>query len=110
MPTHGRAAGLVPADFAGYLRNETKVTFPWSMIDKITPRPDAKIKALLDSDGFEDSEVIVTAKNTYTSSFVNAEETEYLVIEDNYTCGTSSARSRMRPFYRTAKLSTRLKK
>lgn len=81
------AAGLVPADFAGYLRNETKVTFPWSMIDKITPRPDAKIKALLDSDGFEDSEVIVTAKNTYTSSFVNAEETEYLVIEDNYTCG-----------------------
>lgn len=51
-----------PADFAGYLRNETKVTFPWSMIDKITPRPDAKIKALLDSDGFEDSEVIVTAK------------------------------------------------
>ena len=81
------AAGLVPADFAGYLRDETKVTFPWSMIDKITPRPDAKIKALLDSDGFEDSEVIVTAKNTYTSAFVNAEETEYLVIEDNYTCG-----------------------
>lgn len=81
------AAGLAPAAFADYLRDGTKVTFPWSMIDKITPRPDAKIKALLESDGFEDSEVIITAKKTYTSAFVNAEETEYLVIEDSYTGG-----------------------
>ena len=31
--------GLVPQGFADYVRNKALVTFPWSMIDKITPRP-----------------------------------------------------------------------
>ncbi len=78
---------LVPADFLAYLKDETKVTFPWSMIDKITPRPHVKVKELLAKDGFEDNDYIETEKHTFTAPFVNAEEVQYLVIEDNYTNG-----------------------
>ena len=81
------ADGLAPADFPEWLRDGTKVTFPWSMIDKITPRPHEKVKALLAADGFEDIETIETAKHTFTAPFVNSEEVQYLVIEDRYTNG-----------------------
>ena len=80
-------AGLAPQGFLDYLQDETKVTFPWSMIDKITPRPDAQVQKMLEEDGFEDNYTIITEKHTYTAPFVNAEETEYLVIEDKYTNG-----------------------
>ena len=79
--------GLVPQAFLDYLRDETKVTFPWSMIDKITPRPHEKVKELLAADGFEDNNYIETEKHTFTAPFVNAEEVQYLVIEDHYTNG-----------------------
>ena len=79
--------GLVPASFLDYLKNEKKITFPWSMIDKITPRPHVKVKELLANDGFEDNDYIETEKHTFTAPFVNAEEVQYLVIEDNYTNG-----------------------
>ena len=79
--------GLVPQAFLDYLKDEKKVTFPWSMIDKITPRPHEKVKELLAADGFEDNDYIETEKHTFTAPFVNAEEVQYLVIEDNYTNG-----------------------
>ena len=79
--------GLVPAAFADYLRDKTSITFPWSMIDKITPRPHEKVKELLAADGFEDNNYIETEKHTFTAPFVNAEEVQYLVIEDDYTNG-----------------------
>ena len=79
--------GLVPVDFIKYLRDTSRVSFPWSMIDKITPRPDETVRAMLQKDGFEDSDLIITSKNTYTAPFVNAEETEYLVIEDSFPNG-----------------------
>ena len=78
------AQGLVPAEFLAYVQNGEKVTYPWSMIDKITPRPDEKVQNMLKKDGFEDTETIITERHTYTAPFVNAEETEYLVIEDHY--------------------------
>ncbi len=81
------ADGLVPQAFVDYLKDETKVTFPWSMIDKITPRPHEKVKELLAADGFEDNNYIETEKHTFTAPFVNAEEVQYLVIEDHYTNG-----------------------
>ena len=81
------ADGLVPAFFLDYLKDESKITFPWSMIDKITPRPHEKVKELLAADGFEDNNYIETEKHTFTAPFVNAEEVQYLVIEDNYTNG-----------------------
>lgn len=73
------------AEFAAYLRE--KVTFPWTMIDKITPRPDPRVAEMLRQDGFEDTELTITARKTYTAAFVNAEEKEYLVIEDNFPNG-----------------------
>ena len=77
--------GLVEKEFLTYLQDERKITFPWSMIDKITPRPHAKVKELLAADGFEDNDYIETEKHTFTAPFVNAEEVQYLVVEDNYT-------------------------
>ena len=79
--------GLVPHDFLLYLQSGEKVSFPWSMIDKITPRPHQKVKEMLGQDGFEDNTFIETAKHTFTAPFVNAEEVQYLVIEDHYTNG-----------------------
>ena len=79
--------GLVPAAFLDYLKDESKITFPWSMIDKITPRPHQKVKEILAADGFDDNDYIETEKHTFTAPFVNAEEVQYLVIEDNYTNG-----------------------
>ncbi len=77
--------GLVDKGFSDYIK--TGVSFPWSMIDKITPRPDPSVKAILEKDGVEDLELVVTSKNTYVSPFVNAEECEYLVIEDDFPNG-----------------------
>ena len=79
--------GLAPAGFLAYMQDETKVTFPWSMIDKITPRPHEKVQQMLAADGFEDNYTLQTEKHTFTAPFVNAEETQYLVIEDHYTNG-----------------------
>ena len=76
---------LVEQGFVAYLKSD--VSFPWSMIDKITPRPDAKVEEMLKSDGFEDTSLIITDKNTYTASFVNAEKSQYLVIEDQFPNG-----------------------
>ena len=73
--------------FVSYTEDENKVSFPWTMIDKITPRPDASIEALLQKDDIEGLDPVITSKNTYVAPFVNAEETEYLVIEDKFPNG-----------------------
>ncbi len=77
--------GFVEEDFISYLK--TSVSFPWSMIDKITPRPDNSVRSMLEKDGFESTEVVITSKNTYIAPFVNAEKPQYLVIEDNFPNG-----------------------
>ena len=76
---------LVPEEFLFYVRDSGKIAYPWSMIDRITPRPDGIVQSMLKADGFEDNNIIITEKNTYTAPFVNAEETQYLVMEDIYT-------------------------
>jgi fructuronate reductase len=81
------AKGLVEAGFVSYLENEQLITFPLSMIDKITPRPSETVQAALLEQGIGEMDVIVTSKNTYTAPFVNAEISEYLVIEDKFTNG-----------------------
>lgn len=80
-------SGLAEAGFLAYVENKEKVTFPWTMIDKITPRPDASVEAILKEDGLEGLEPVITSKNTYVAPFVNAEECEYLVIEDAFPNG-----------------------
>jgi fructuronate reductase len=57
------------------------------MIDKITPRPNEKITRILEADGVEDLDLIVTGRKTFLSEFVNAEESQYLVIEDWFPNG-----------------------
>ena len=79
--------GYVGQDFIAYLEDESKIAFPWSMIDKITPRPDAKVEAMLAEDHIGGLDAVVTSKNTYIAPFVNAEECEYLVIEDAFPNG-----------------------
>ncbi len=80
-------AGLTDAGFEAYVNDKDKVSFPWSMIDKITPRPDASVEEILKKDGVEELEPVITSKNTYVAPFVNAEECEYLVIEDAFPNG-----------------------
>ena len=37
------------------------------MIDKITPRPDASVEKILQEDGVEELEPVITSKNTYVA-------------------------------------------
>ena len=46
--------GLADKEFEVYINNPKFVSFPWSMIDKIIPRPDASVKKMLLKVGFED--------------------------------------------------------
>lgn len=78
---------VADAGFRDYVNDKTKVTFPWTMIDKITPRPDETVEDILKKDGVEELDPVVTSKNTWVAPFVNAEETEYLVVEDAFPNG-----------------------
>ncbi|WP_317855845.1 mannitol dehydrogenase family protein [Chakrabartyella piscis] len=81
------AAGKMTPEFVAYLEDESKVSFPWSMIDKITPRPAKSVEEDLVSLGIEDMAPIITSKNTFIAPFVNAEIPQYLVIEDKFPNG-----------------------
>ena len=80
-------AGFADEGFLNWLGNEEQVAFPWSMIDKITPRPAESITAQLAEEGFEDMAPIQTAKHTFIAPFVNAEIPQYLVVEDRFPNG-----------------------
>lgn len=79
--------GYVDDGFIIYISDQSRVGFPCTMIDKITPRPDPKVASLLAADGFDDTESIVTSKHTYIAPFVNAEAPQYLVVEDIFPAG-----------------------
>lgn len=71
----------------GFIDYVEKTAFPWTMIDKITPRPSENVLKMLEEDGFTNMKMTVTGKNTYIAPFVNGEECEYLIIEDNFPMG-----------------------
>ena len=79
--------GFVDKDFYAWISDEKCVSFPWSMIDKITPRPAEIVEAELKKLGIEDMSPVITSRNTYIAPFVNAEAPQYLVIEDNFPNG-----------------------
>ncbi len=78
---------FVEDGFIDYLEDEDRISYPLTMIDKITPRPSEEVQKALTKDGIRNMEVIVTDKNSYMAPFVNAEVSEYLVIEDKFTNG-----------------------
>ena len=75
------------AGFRAYLEDSRKVSFPWTMIDKITPSPDLSVGALLEADGLEGFAPVRNARGTVKAPYVNAEESEYLVLEDAFPNG-----------------------
>lgn len=77
--------GKITAEDYAWLENN--IAFPWSMIDKITPRPHPVVEQQLIEDGLENIQPFVTTKHTYTAPFVNAEKPQYLVIEDKFPNG-----------------------
>ncbi|MEE1032653.1 MAG: mannitol dehydrogenase family protein [Ruminococcus sp.] len=79
--------GLVEKEFENYITNPEKVSFPWSMIDKITPRPDPTVEASLKEDNIDGVHPIITSRKTFIAPYVNAEESQYLVIEDRFPNG-----------------------
>ncbi len=79
--------GFAGEDYLDYVTDESTVSFPWSMIDKITPRPHPKVVEMLSKDGIEGMEPIVTSKKTFIAPFVNAEKPQYLVVEDRFPNG-----------------------
>lgn len=79
--------GFVEEDFLSYLSNENIVAFPWSMIDKITPRPSELVEKQLTELGIAKMSPIITSMNTFIAPFVNAEVPQYLVIEDKFPNG-----------------------
>ena len=87
MAEEWKKAGFVEAEFTDYVDNESLVAFPWTMIDKITPRPSEQIADDLEALGVENMQPVITGKRTYIAPFVNAEKPQYLVIEDNFPNG-----------------------
>ena len=87
MAEEWKKRGFVDEDFLAYIKDESQVSFPWTMIDKITPRPSEKIADELEKDGVESMQPVITSKSTYIAPFVNAEGPQYLVIEDSFPNG-----------------------
>ncbi len=87
MTKEWQKAGFVEEDFLSYVSDEKTVAFPWTMIDKITPRPSEQIADDLEKLGVEDMQPVITGKKTYIAPFVNAEKPQYLVIEDSFPNG-----------------------
>ncbi|WP_461215982.1 mannitol dehydrogenase family protein [Lacticaseibacillus sp. GG6-2] len=76
-----------PQAFVDYLSDPKQVSFPWSMIDRITPNPATTVAEALNKQGFEDTTIIHTDKHTNIAPFGNTEKTHYLVIEDSFPNG-----------------------
>ena len=86
--------GYVGQDFIDYLTDESKIAFPWSMIDKITPAPPTRSWRVPGQGRHRGYGPIVTSKNTFIAAFVNAERPQYLVVEDKFPTAVRPSRRR----------------
>lgn len=84
---HWAAAGFIPKAFTTWLLDDSKVSFPWTMIDKITPLPSRATADMLTAAGVEDMVPIKTPRGASAAPYVNAEGPQYLVIEDRFPNG-----------------------
>lgn len=74
--------GLVDEGFISYVNDPYLIAFPWTMIDKITPRPSDDILNKLTELGISNLKSVKTTNGVFAAPFVNAEVPEYLVVED----------------------------
>jgi len=81
------ANGFVDQAFRSYANDPTRIAYPWSMIDKITPRPSDEILDRLTRLGIDNLKSVKTSNGVFAAPFVNAEVPEYLVIEDCFPNG-----------------------
>ena len=79
--------GFYEGGFLNYISDQSRVSFPWSMIDKITPWPSGAVAERLAAAGIADMSILKTKKGVVIAPFVNAEATEYLVVEDKFPNG-----------------------
>lgn len=79
--------GYADKSFQSYAADRTKVAYPLSMIDKITPRPSDEILNKLTGLGIDNLRSVKTTTGVFAAPFVNAEVPEYLVVEDTFTNG-----------------------
>lgn len=79
--------GYCVPEFESYVADEELVAFPWTMIDKITPRPDPVVAQRLTALGVEGMEIVTTDKKTFIAPYCNAERAQYLVVEDHFPNG-----------------------
>ncbi|BDR52414.1 mannitol dehydrogenase [Bombiscardovia nodaiensis] len=87
MAQRWQAGGFVDQGFLDYLQDSSKISFPLTMIDRITPNPAQSVAQNLSDKGVEGMELIRTAKGTAMATFANTEETWYWVVEDNFPGG-----------------------
>ena len=73
--------------FIDYLNDDTKVSFPITMIDKITPGPEEEVAEYLRNKGFSDAKIITNESGKVIAPFTNAEHIGYLVVEDKFANG-----------------------
>ena len=79
--------GLAEKGFGDYLRDKNKITFPLTMIDRITPNPDKEAGRRLKALGIADAEPFRTRGGTAMAPYANTEETWYWVVEDDFPAG-----------------------
>ena len=79
--------GLAEKGFGDYLRDKNKITFPLTMIDRITPNPDKEVGRRLKALGIADVEPFRTRGGTAMAPYTNTEETWYWVVEDDFPAG-----------------------
>ena len=73
--------------FVDYIGDEKRVSFPWSMIDRITPNPSPETEDALKEQGFTDLLIVKSEAGPAFAGFANTEEVHYLVIEDSFPNG-----------------------
>lgn len=70
--------------FVDYLEDGNKVTFPHTMIDKMTPYPAGAVGEALTKLDIEDMTTTITQKGTYIAPYVNSERYFALFMEDRF--------------------------
>lgn len=79
--------GKVSQDFVDYVGDESRVSFPWSMIDRITPNPSPETEEALRAQGFTDLPIQKSENGPAFAGFANTEAAHYLVVEDSFPNG-----------------------